>query len=323
MYVTATGMRTSAPPHTDRQDVLAVQMEGAKRWRVFTPPNDGDVKPNADPFARGKGEDSLPLHTLLEGQEGRLKTDLLMDVVLREGDVLFIPAGFPHTTDTVEEDANAVDCEASIHLTFNIDTHVWDLDNLSVRNAALRRNGMKDSLAPPAFAASIAEINKYAGVVNQLPNGIRSQLMDALPLDILDKSPGDPSVAGPVISRLEELCALVDEATGSSAVVSSESLQEAFEQTQSYASSIRDIHRDMYVAAVEEGRLRKAEAAMAAHMKDRKAALSPEKMQRLSLFRVRPYFEQIDAEKKKMEQWCLSGAASATSEDESGQLDPN
>ena len=93
MYVTAKGMRTSAPPHTDRQDVLVVQMEGAKRWRVFTPPADGGVKPNADPFARGKGEDSLPLHTLLEGKEGRLGTELLMDVVLREGDILYIPAG--------------------------------------------------------------------------------------------------------------------------------------------------------------------------------------------------------------------------------------
>eukprot|EP00956_Cyclotella_meneghiniana_P030623 scaffold77754_cov23-Cyclotella_meneghiniana.AAC.1 len=93
MYVTARGMRTSAPPHTDRQDVLVVQMEGAKRWRVFTPPKDGDVKPYADPFARGKGEDSLPLHTLLEGKEGRLRSELVMDVVTREGDVLFIPAG--------------------------------------------------------------------------------------------------------------------------------------------------------------------------------------------------------------------------------------
>lgn len=93
MYVTSRGMRTSAPPHTDRQDVVAIQTEGAKRWRVFGPPTDGDAKPNADPFARGKGEDSLPLHTLLEGKEGRLGSELLLDVVTREGDVLFIPAG--------------------------------------------------------------------------------------------------------------------------------------------------------------------------------------------------------------------------------------
>lgn len=90
MYVTARGMRTSAPPHTDRQDVLVVQMEGPKRWRVFAPPTDGGVKPTAHPFARGKGEDSLPLHVLLEGQEGRLGTRLLMDVVTREGNMLFI-----------------------------------------------------------------------------------------------------------------------------------------------------------------------------------------------------------------------------------------
>ena len=125
MYCTARGMRTSAPPHTDRQDVVVVQMEGAKRWRVFTPPTDGNVKPGADAFARGKGEDSLPLHTLLEGKGSRLGSELLMDVVTREGDVLYIPAGFPHTTDTVEE--TDADYETSLHLTFNIDTHVWNM----------------------------------------------------------------------------------------------------------------------------------------------------------------------------------------------------
>ena len=328
MYVTAKGMRTSAPPHTDRQDVIAVQMEGAKRWRVFTPPADGDVKPNADPFARGKGEDSLPLHVLLEGQEGRLKTDLLMDVVLRKGDILFIPAGFPHTTDTVEErEEDAAEYDASVHLTFNIDTHVWDLDNLSVRNIALKRCGVKDILSPPPFATSSVEINKYAGKVNLLPNNLRSQLMDALPLDILDKSPSDPSVANPVVNHLEKLCSMVNEATGDNAAISSESLHEALQQIHSYGSTILDIHRDMYLAAVEEGRLRKTEAAMTAHIKEKKSAMTPEKIQRLSLFRVRPFFEHIDVKKKELEQWCLSGSIASSSSDISSgstsQLDPN
>jgi len=334
MYVTAKGMRTSAPPHTDRQDVLVVQMEGAKRWRVFTPPADGGVKPNADPFARGKGEDSLPLHTLLEGKEGRLGTELLMDAVLKEGDILYIPAGFPHTTDTVEETDDA-DYDASIHLTFNIDTHVWDLDNLSVRNAALRRSGLKDVLAPKSFSSSNAEINRYTGKVNQLPTAnLRSQLMDALPLNFLDVSPNDnPAFVDPIVNRLEKLCSMVNEATGDSTVISSESLHEALKQIHSYGSSILDIHRDMYLAAVEEGRLRKAEAAMTAHIKDSSSSktitMTPERMQRLSLFRVRPFFEQIDAAKKELEQWCLSGNMPPSSssdpsvEAQTSQLDPN
>jgi len=328
MYVTARGMRTSAPPHTDRQDVLVVQMEGAKRWRVFTPPTDGDVKPNADPFARGKGEDSLPLHTLLEGKEGRLGTELLMDVVTREGDILFIPAGFPHTTDTVE-DTDDADYDTSIHLTFNIDTHVWDLDNLSVRNVALRRSGVKDVLAPPSFSSSNAEINRYIGKVNQLPTNLRSQLIDALPLEFLDVTPNDnPAFVDPIVKYLEMLHSMVNEATGDSAAISADSLHEALGRIHSYGSSILDIHRDMYLAAVEVGRLRSREAAMTAHIKDSsssaKVKMTPEQMQRLSLFRVRPFFEQIDAAKKELEQWCVSGnMAASSSSGPSGQLDAN
>jgi hypothetical protein len=331
MYVTSRGMRTSAPPHTDRQDVLVVQMEGAKRWRVFTPPTDGDVKPNADPFARGKGADSLPLHTLLEGKEGRLKSELLIDVITREGDVLFIPAGFPHTTDTVEETADA-DYDASIHLTFNIDTHVWGFDFLSVRNAALRRIGVKDVLAPQSFYATNSETNIYTGKVNQLPSNVRSLLMDALPLEFLDISPDDnTSTVDAIVNQLEKLCSVVNESSVDSAAIPSQSLAEALKRIHSYGTSILEIHRDMYLAAVEEGRLRKAEAAMTSHIKDSSsstsARLTPEQIQRLSLFRVRPFFQKIDAVKKELDHWCLSGGTSASSISdpygEDSSLDPN
>lgn len=330
MYVTKRGMRTSAPPHTDRQDVVVVQMEGAKRWRVFAS-SDGDVNPTSDPFARGKGDDSLPLHTLLEGKEGRLGTELLLDVITREGDVLFIPAGFPHTTDTVEETEDVADYDTSIHLTFNIDTHVWNLDHLNVRNTALRRSGMTDVLKPQSLSPSNTETNLYIGKVNQLPTDLRSELIDALPLDFLDTRPKDnPKFANAIVNRLENLCSTVNEATGDDTVVSSDALHEALERTHEYGASILDIHRDMYLAAVEEGRLRKAEAAMTAHVtKDstKKIMMTPERMQRLSLFRVRPFFEQIDAAKKELEQWCLSGGTPASgssgTEAQTPQLDPN
>ena len=320
MYVTARGMRTSAPPHTDRQDVLVVQMEGAKRWRVFTPPTDGDVKPYADPFARGKGTDSLPLHTLLEGMEGRLGSELLMDVITRKGDILFIPAGFPHTTDTVEETDNA-DHDASIHLTFNIDTHVWGLDFLSVRNAALRRIGVNDILTPQSFSAMNSETNIYTGKVNQLPNNVRSLLTDALPVEFLDLSPNDnPSTIDPIVDQLGKLCAVVNESAGDSVAISSESLTEALKRIHSYGTSVLEIHRNMYLAAVEEGRLRKAEAAMTSQIKDSSSStsvkLTPERIKRLSLFRVRPFFQSIDVVKKELDHWCLSS-------DEDSLLDPN
>lgn len=320
MYVTARGMRTSAPPHTDRQDVLVVQMEGAKRWRVFSPPKDGYVKPSADPFARGKGLDNLPLHTLLEGTDGRLGCEMLLDVITREGDILFIPAGFPHTTDTVDNADDTV-YDASIHLTFNIDTHVWGLDYLSVRNIALRRIQSKDLLS--------SDTNLYVGKVNQLSNNLRSMVMDALPLDFLDQN-SNPTVDS-IVNHLGELCSMINESTDTNTDISLESLRQALQQIHSYASSILEIHRDMYLAAAEEGRLRKAEAAMKAHINDSNSSISvkmtPERIQRLSLFRVKQFFQQIDTVKKELDLWCTSGSASVSSTSyltgTESALDPN
>lgn len=32
MYLTNAGQKTSAPPHTDKQDVFVLQTQGQKRW---------------------------------------------------------------------------------------------------------------------------------------------------------------------------------------------------------------------------------------------------------------------------------------------------
>lgn len=47
IYVTAPGKKTSAPPHTDKQDVVVVQTTGRKHWKVYSPP-DPSLKPMAD-----------------------------------------------------------------------------------------------------------------------------------------------------------------------------------------------------------------------------------------------------------------------------------
>jgi len=38
LYITAPNMQTSAPPHTDKQDVFVLQAQGSKHWRVYNPP---------------------------------------------------------------------------------------------------------------------------------------------------------------------------------------------------------------------------------------------------------------------------------------------
>jgi len=241
--------------------------------------------------------------------------------------------GFPHTTDTVEETSN-VDYDTSIHLTFNIDTHVWDLDYLAVRSAALQRNKVKDSLL--SFENNNNNSNRYIGKVNQLPANIRSGLMDALPLKFLDIVPGDsPDFMNDIARQLSMRCDAVNKAMEQEAEqqqLSESSYVEALERIHSYGSAILEVHRDMYLAAVQEGRLRKYEDSLTAHLKPKDddnnarevVTMTPERMQRLSLFRVRPFFEQIDSLKKELNEWCLSGGSSANQKDSpSSQLDSN
>ena len=131
-YATGANATMSAPPHTDAQRVFVLQTAGKKRWRVFEPP-DPRRKPTADPLARGKGPDALPLQDCAPDQP-------LIDIVLNENDLLYVPAGFPHTTETLDED--------SLHLTLGVDTHIWALDAQQARIGALQRMGLPNTLRP-------------------------------------------------------------------------------------------------------------------------------------------------------------------------------
>ena len=110
VYLSKPGLATSTQLHTDTQDVLLVQSTGRKRWRVYRPPQPGTT-PAFDLFARGKGTDHMEF----------VEADLLIDTIMEPGQVLYIPAGFPHTTDTLLQPvADAVASEPSVHLTVRL-----------------------------------------------------------------------------------------------------------------------------------------------------------------------------------------------------------
>lgn len=79
----------------------------------------------------------------------------LIDTVLKPGQMLYVPAGFPHTTDTVT--GEAIDStEPSLHMTLGVDTHIWYLNYASLRTLALKRSRLPDKLqitklAPPQY----------------------------------------------------------------------------------------------------------------------------------------------------------------------------
>ncbi|KAL3905067.1 MAG: hypothetical protein SGPRY_011047 [Prymnesium sp.] len=162
VYLSRPGLVQSTQLHTDKQDVLLIQSTGRKRWRVYKPPPPAHA-PLMDPFARGKGTDLISPRS----------EDLLIDTVL------YVPAGFPHETDTLTSDSDSSDF--SVHLTVGLDTHLWGLSFAKARELALRRAGRGGGLGDGAHP-------------NSLPLREWSRLNTPLPLGFL------------AASRLQELC---------------------------------------------------------------------------------------------------------------------
>ncbi|MGW7411265.1 JmjC domain-containing protein [Streptomyces sp. NPDC054863] len=91
-FLTPPGTR-GRPVHRDDADVLAVQLHGEKRWQVYGgPAADGNWQPER-----------------AEGDPG----PVLLDTVLRPGEVLYVPRGFAHA-------ASAVGDGPSVHLSLTV-----------------------------------------------------------------------------------------------------------------------------------------------------------------------------------------------------------
>ena len=199
VYISKVGLTRSTQCHTDKQDVLLCQCTGRKRWRVYRPPPPSD-SPDLDPFARGKGTDLM----------APPKSDLLIDTVMEPGQVLYIPAGFPHETDTLLQGESApkgaekaaAAAQPSVHLTVGIDTHLWGLSYAKLREIAAGRS------SPPPEAAMAMEA---AAATEHLPMPAWSQLHTPLPLGFL---------AAEKLAPLLEIKGCVENAEAEAALVS-------------------------------------------------------------------------------------------------------
>ncbi|MFV0525925.1 MAG: JmjC domain-containing protein [Acidimicrobiales bacterium] len=88
--------------HFDFHDVFVVQIGGAKRWRVWEP-----VERTVNPV---RGHRIAPLDPAELGPPA-------LELTLRAGDVLYLPRGYPHTAETVDE--------RSDHLTIGLMVVTW------------------------------------------------------------------------------------------------------------------------------------------------------------------------------------------------------
>lgn len=126
LYLTppnAQGFRT----HYDNHDVLVMQIEGEKAWRLYDKPID-------TPF-RGEGF-----------EPGKHETgELRQEFVLKAGDCAYVPRGLMH-------DALTAGGAASLHITVGLITRTWaDLMLEAVSEVALRSPELRRSL-PAGYA---------------------------------------------------------------------------------------------------------------------------------------------------------------------------
>ena len=126
LYLTPRGAR-GFMPHTDQHDFFILQTGGRKRWRVFGNP----VPLNTRAQELGKHGEHL--------NEADLGPPLL-DIIMEQGDALYVPRGFIHVCDTFED-------TGSLHLTVR-GTNSFFFNMGHLFNAALAKDGQAKAVPP-------------------------------------------------------------------------------------------------------------------------------------------------------------------------------
>jgi ribosomal protein L16 Arg81 hydroxylase len=111
-------------PHYDTHEVFVLQVAGSKRWRVFQPPL------------------ALPHHTQPFSPAGYVPRPLL-ELELKQGDLLYLPRGYVHAAHTSQVH--------SAHVTIGISVYTW-VDLLSELIASSKESHQFRTALPPGFA---------------------------------------------------------------------------------------------------------------------------------------------------------------------------
>jgi hypothetical protein len=129
--------------HFDYHDVFVVQLGGSKRWRIWNP-----LERTTDPV---KGR-----HTIAAPSFDELGEPLL-DLMMRPGDCLYLPRGYPHAAETTEEPSD--------HLTIGLVAVTWqrvvrkaiDAEVAAGRLTSALPVGLLQPGAPPATVSGLIE----------------------------------------------------------------------------------------------------------------------------------------------------------------------
>jgi hypothetical protein len=110
-----------------------------------------------------------------------------------------------------------------------------------------------------------------------------------------------------VAAALEKVSRSVDEETAS-AVTPSSVWEDTVRRLRDSGTELLDIHRHMYLSAIDEGKKRQEEE-LSNH--GQPTNMTPERMQRLSIFRVQPLYKKVDEALAALDEWSRSGTTNA------------
>ena len=137
-YLTPPGTQT-VPAHADDRDVLILQVVGEKHWTVYQ----RIPIPYPYPHEQVGKDPSLPVpQHVLDGP-------VLLDVILKPGDVLYMPRGYVHEAQSPALSTTTPNVP-SFHVTVALATHDWTLGGLlSTASQQLWMNVIDYRLAVP------------------------------------------------------------------------------------------------------------------------------------------------------------------------------
>lgn len=134
--------------HFDGHDVFIVQMFGEKCWKVYESEFPYATEESASLQDRGK----IP------------KTKVVVEHVLREGEVLYIPRGFPH--EAVAKDS------ASFHATIGVHPHTWaEALRDIISNAIATTPSLRQSLMS-RFNPRTEDLSKLSPILSSLVKAV-------------------------------------------------------------------------------------------------------------------------------------------------------
>jgi hypothetical protein len=150
-YLTPAG-QSGFGAHQDSHEIFAVQIEGAKAWRLYD-----RIRPQA---FRGEGAD------MAAAQAGEVRDSF----TLQPGDCLYLPRGVVH------EASNAGEA-ASLHITIGLLTRTWGDLLLAAAAGAARSDPDFARPLPPGFARASFDqgevIDELRILINSLGSGVQ------------------------------------------------------------------------------------------------------------------------------------------------------